>query len=129
MPGDGQNINDGQYQNAITALPKLTMYDFENIFKIYLDDSTQTLFYNIASTLFFPSNLAKGAYYIYKVTGNNMSWTYLSHILYGTIDLWWVLCILNNVNNPMIFPAPGTNLNVLTPDTLRMVIQQIQQNQ
>ena len=119
----------GQYQNNISGLDRLTTYDFENIFKVYFDPDTQSYYYNIANSIFFPDNLSQDTYFLYKVPGNNMSWNYLSYIHYGTISLWWLLCILNDIDDPMIFPEPGTNIKVLIPDVLRDIIQQIQANQ
>lgn len=118
---------DGQYQNDLDNVPRLNQYNFEQLFKVYTDD-TGSLYYNIANSLFFPPDMAVETYFNYQVPGKGMSWNYLSYIHYGTIRLWWLLCSLNDVDNPMDFPAGGTFIKVLRPNVLRDVLQQIQQS-
>jgi hypothetical protein len=118
----------GQYQNDIDNLARLNQYSFENIFKVYSDDETGSYYYNIANTIFFPEDISQDVYTTYRVPGRDMSWTNLSYIHYGTIRLWWLLCALNNVDNPMIFPEPGSEIKILKPSSLRDVMQQIQQS-
>jgi len=118
---------DGIHQNDIPELPRLTQYNFENLFKVYTDID-DLYYYNITNSIFFPDDIANDAYFNYRISGSNISWTYLSYIHYGTIKLWWVLCTLNNVDNPMILPEPGTFVKILKPNALRDVLQQIQQN-
>jgi len=118
---------NGLHQNDIPELPRLTQYNFENLFKVYTDID-DLYYYNITNSIFFPDDIANDAYFNYRISGSNISWTYLSYIHYGTIKLWWVLCTLNNVDNPMILPEPGTFVKILKPNALRDVLQQIQQN-
>jgi len=118
---------NGLHQNDIPELPRLTQYNFENLFKVYTDRD-DLYYYNITNSIFFPDDIANDAYFNYRISGSNISWTYLSYIHYGTIKLWWVLCTLNNVDNPMILPEPGTFVKILKPNALRDVLQQIQQN-
>lgn len=118
---------NGLHQNDIPELPRLTQYNFENLFKVYTDID-DLYYYNITNSIFFPDDIANDAYFNYRISGSNVSWTYLSYIHYGTIKLWWILCTLNNVDNPMILPEPGTFVKILKPNALRDVLQQIQQN-
>ncbi len=118
---------NGLHQNDIPELPRLTQYNFENLFKVYTDRD-DLYYYNITNSIFFPDDIANDAYFNYRISGSNVSWTYLSYIHYGTIKLWWILCTLNNVDNPMILPEPGTFVKILKPNALRDVLQQIQQN-
>ena len=120
--------NDGQYQNDIDNVPRLNQYNFENLLKVYTDDDTESYYYNLSNSVFFPEDMSLDAYFSYQIPGKGMSWTYLSYIHYGTIRLWWLLCALNNVDNPMIFATPGTFIKVLRPNVLRDVLQQIQQS-
>ena len=120
-------MSDGQYQNELSNVPRLTQYNFENIFKVYTDEDTGSLYYNITNSIFFPEEISQDAYFLYRVPGKGLSWTYLAYIHYGTIKLWWLLCALNNVDNPMIFPEAGSDIKVLSPNVLRDILQQIQQ--
>lgn len=118
----------GQYQNDIDNVSRLTQYNFENLLKVYSDSDTGSYYYNLSNSIFFPSDLSQDVYFNYQVPGAGLSWMYLSYIHYGTIRLWWLLCALNDVDNPMIFPTPGTYVKVLLPSVLRDVLQQIQQS-
>jgi len=118
---------DGQFQNNILNVPKLNQYNFENIFKVYTDDESGSYYYNVSNSLFFPSDLSTDTYFLYRVPGKGMSWNYLSYIHYGTIKLWWLLCALNDVDNPMIFPDPGKEVKIIRPNVLREILRQIQQ--
>ena len=122
------NTNDGKFQNDIDGLDKLTTYNLENIFRVYFDVDNNTHYYNICNTVFFPDELDQSMYTTYRVTGKGISWTYLSYIYYGTIKLWWLICMVNNIDNPIILPEPGKELKILTPDAVRIVLQEIQQN-
>lgn len=120
-------ITDGQYQNEIENAPRINQYNFENLFKVYSGDDG-SYYYNLSNSIFFPEDLSQDVYFEYRVPGKGMSWTYLSYIHYGTIKLWWLLCALNNIDNPMEFPTPGTDIKVLRPNVLRDVLQQIQES-
>lgn len=122
--------DDGQYQNDIenVNVPRLNQYNFENIFKVYTDEDTGSMYYNLTTSIFFPDDMSNDTYIEYRIPGKGISWNYLSYKHYGTIRLWWLLCSLNNVDNPMIFPEPGSVIKVLRPNVLRDVLQQIQES-
>ena len=51
---------DGEYQNDISQLPKLNMYRYEKIFKLYQTADNQ-YFYNLIQSVFLPEKLDKRA--------------------------------------------------------------------
>lgn len=109
-------------QNQIIELPNLGDHDFENIFNIYKEKGQY--FYNLLSTMNFPdpSNLRPDLYDTYIIHERDI-WASISYNLYGSVSLWWILCILNQIENPIIMPTPGTRIAVFTIDAVNYVLQ------
>jgi hypothetical protein len=109
-------------QNQISDLPNLTDYDLENIFSVYLEKGVY--FYNLLNTMNFPtpSNLRPDLYGTYTVKQHDI-WPRISYKLYGSVSIWWLLCILNQIQNPLIMPEPGTEIFVFTSSAVNQVLQ------
>ena len=54
-----------------------------------------------------------------------MAWTALSFQEYGSIRLWWLICVTNGILNPVLLPEPGTIIKVIKPEYVRDIIEQI----
>lgn len=119
---------DGQLQNDIDVLSKLNAYNFENLFKVYRDGE-DPYYYNLLNTIVLPTDLNPSVYYEYTIPGPNISWTNLSYQVYGTIRLWWIICIANDIQNPTAFPASGTKLKIIRPEYVREILATIKQTQ
>lgn len=113
-----------QSQNDISNLPQLESFRYENIFNVYKNGSDQ-YFYNILSKVNFPDNLEEAYYDTYTVPNDKLSYTFISYKLYGTILLWWLVCAVNQIQNPVFFPKAGTKLKYLKPQYARLVISQL----
>jgi hypothetical protein len=50
----------------------------------------------------------------------------ISFRAYRTIELWWLLCLINKIYNPLLFPASGTTLKVLRPQYLPELFNEIE---
>jgi hypothetical protein len=104
----------GDYQNNISELPNLDEYDFENIFKMCYDPDTQAYFYNILKTVNIPVRIEKELFTTYRIPAMQPL-TALSHSLYGTMKLWWLICITNQISNPVNYLEPGRVIKVIVP--------------
>ena len=114
----------GQFQNDIVDLPDLSNFRYENIFKLYTTVDSQ-YFYNILSTVSFTEDLDVNLFY--NVTVNEKTpWTIISYGAYGTIELWWLIAIINGVKNPLVLPSSG-KLKILRAQYIRPVIAQLTQ--
>lgn len=103
----------------------LSFYRFENFFKIYKDDHTQELFFNIIKSInIFPTNNSdiEIEYYISNVD----TWYLISYKHYKTIELWWLICCYNNIKNPMVLPELGSPIKILRPEYVGFVLQELQ---
>jgi len=119
-------IDLGKQQNNISDLNGLDPSRYENIFKLY-KDSNSLYFYNILNNIIVPENIDQQFYY--KITINRqIPWTTLSYEQYGTIDLWWLICLLNKIDNPVKFANPGTELKILKRNYLATILNIIQKN-
>jgi hypothetical protein len=52
-------------------------------------------------------------------------WENISYNYYESVELWWILPIVNNINNPFEELEPGTNLNMLKSGFIYQVIKEI----
>mgnify|MGYP003338992599 CR=1 FL=1 len=111
-------------QNEYKDLPNLSLYRYENFFNIYTDKN-DFKFYNILKGInIFPSenSEAEDVYYVKPID----TWTYISYKQYNTIDLWWLVCEYNQIQNPVEPPVPGTKLRLLKPKYVSFVMSELQ---
>lgn len=111
-------------QNEFSDLPKLSLYRYENFFNIYEDTSNDFKYYNILRNInLVPANNtdAEEPYYVKY----NDTWGLISYKYYNTIDLWWLVCAYNQIENPTKMPDPGTEIKLLKPSFVSPVIQEL----
>jgi hypothetical protein len=122
-------IINGALQNQVEELNSLNSNLYENIFNVNLidEDGSDLYFYNILNKVVFPDDISDE--YITEVVINvDKPWTTLSHEIYGTIQLWWVIVLLNKPD--YIFKAQaGTTYKFIKPGFINAVLQQISNNQ
>ena len=122
-------IINGALQNQVDELNSLNSNLYENIFNVNLidGDGSNLYFYNILNKVVFPDDISDE--YITEVVINvDKPWTTLSHEIYGTIQLWWVIVLLNKPD--YIFKAQaGTTYKFIKPGFINAVLQQISNNQ
>ena len=122
-------IINGALQNQVDELNSLNSNLYENIFNVNLidGDGSDLYFYNILNKVVFPDDISDE--YITEVVINvDKPWTTLSHEIYGTIQLWWVIVLLNKPD--YIFKAQaGTTYKFIKPGFINAVLQQITNNQ
>jgi hypothetical protein len=119
-------IDFGKQQNDIPDLFPLDSTRYENIFKLYKDPNS-IYFYNILNNIIVPDNIDQQFYYIIKLN-RKIPWTTISYEQYGTIDLWWFICLVNKINNPIKFVEPGSELKIIRKNYLATVLNIIQKN-
>ena len=108
--------------NEVPGLGNLHDFAYENIFNMYKDGDFYA--YNILRTVKIPENLDPSTFTYVKIAGK-MSWTALSFAEYRTIRLWWLICVANGILNPVLLPEPGTVVKIITPASVRTVINTI----
>ena len=107
-------------QDNFPDLPTISGYRYENFFNIYTDDNGFK-FYNLLCVvnLFPASNSNAEDDYVVRY---HDTWALISYQYYNTMDLWWLVCAYNQIQNPVKRPAPGTVLKLLKSDLVSTVI-------
>lgn len=122
-------IINGTTQNQVNELNNINTNLYENIFNVNLldIDGNDLYFYNILNKVIFPDDISDE--YIDEITINtDKPWTTLSYEIYGTIQLWWTVYLLNKPE--YIFKAQaGTTYKFIKPGFISAVINQISINQ
>ena len=113
----------GQYQNNIEELPKLSPSRYENIFKLYKTDYNQ-YYYNILNTIQLPDDINPAIFYNITVS-EKMPWTMISFNEYQTMDLWWLICLTNKIDNPLKLADIGKNLKIIRQEFLKFILDEI----
>ena len=113
---------NGQYQNNKQNLSSLRESMYENIFKLYDVDNYPT--YNLLQQVSIPENLDESVFMTIE-TQPNMAMSVLSYRLYNTMDLWWLICIVNKIDNPVEILPPGISLKIIKPQYVTQVLTAI----
>ena len=111
------------HQNDIPELPDLNKYVMENLFPVHQNNDGK-YYYNIIRTVMSPENLASDTFYQYRIPSPTPL-TNLSNRVYGRIELWWLICVVNNINNPVELLPAGTVLKIIHADRVADVLNKI----
>ena len=113
-------------QNQIEELTKLNSENLENIFNVYQLENGM-YFYNLLQTIHFPQNLPSSLFNAYTIEYGD-TWPFISYKAYKNPNLWWVILLANNIQNPIISMPPGTIIGLPNIDVVKEVISQIRQS-
>ena len=111
-------------RNNIAELASLEDTRYENIFKMARSD--KYFFYNIIKKISFPDDLNPQIFFEVRVTAN-MPWTSFSNQVYGNQNLWWLICLANNIQNPVNNPVTGDKYTVIKPTYVNRILSEINQ--
>lgn len=101
----------------------LSPQQYENIFNVYSDQDIG-YFFNLLKTVNFPSDLNPDVYDLYVVQTND-TWPSISWKIYNSIFLWWAICSINNIQNPLVMPPAGTQIKIMKSIYLQNVLNNI----
>lgn len=102
---------------------KIYFQNYENFFNVY-ESSDNNYYYNILKKINIPEDIDTKFYYDYTVKVGD-TWTLISYNQYKNVKLWWIICIANNIQNPLDLPVAGTRLKLLTPDIIQTILSEI----
>ena len=113
------------YHNDIPDLESISDRRYENIFPVNQTTNSGYHFYNIIKSIRFnPDDLDPSLYFKFNVN-RRAPYTALSYSLYGSINMWWLICVINNIDNPITFIEPGTIIKVIKKQYVSTVIDNI----
>jgi hypothetical protein len=116
------SIITGKSRKNIADLEAISSELYENIFKVNLIENKDKnfFFYNTLNKIIFPDDLSGDTYDELTVQVDT-PWTTLSFNLYGTINLWWVVYLINKPK--YIFLAKsGSTVKYITPGAIRSIL-------
>ena len=115
-------------QNEIpnTDIKKLEAQNIENLFNIYQDSDGQ-YFYNILKTVNFPEDINPLIYFEYDTEPKD-TWPLIAWKFYKDVKLWWIICSLNNIVNPVAQPKVGTKIKILESSIVRDILTKIRES-
>ena len=119
------NLN--KKRSGATELGLINEEFYENIFSVYKIDKHFIL--NIMKKVSLPDGSINEDYIYYKVINYSAPWTNVSFSEYGSIRLWWLVCIMNNIMNPVHNVPSGSVLKFLKPEYVAAVLQLINQHE
>lgn len=114
----------------ISNTPNITKENYANLFNVYMKDTDEhpaTLSYSINKGIYFKNveNMAPSNF-IYYICQERDQWSTISFLFYDTIELWWLVCKINNIVDPVKnTPTPGEEIKILNPDLVPGLLQQI----
>ena len=96
---------------------------YENIFNLYefnTSNNDNYVFYNILSKVNIPNDLDPIVYQLYRIE-SQIALTTLSHKLYGSQHLWWLIMVVNNLKNPVKLIESGSVLKIIKSEYLDLI--------
>jgi len=113
----------GLFRNDINNLLNVSENCYENIFRMYTTNDNQ-YFYNLLNNVCLPVDISPSYFYVVKIS-RKTAWTVISYNEYKTMNLWWLICIVNNIQNPIDYPVPGTQLKIIYPQYVKTILDEI----
>ena len=110
-------------QNQIKSLQILNSENYENIFSVYRE-ADEMYFYNLLQSVVFPKYLPPGMFESYAI-GIGDTWPLISYKSYNTPNLWWIILLANEIDNPTKMPSPGTYLAIPNDTIVKEILSQI----
>lgn len=109
-------------QKDIPDLPILDSTRLERLFNVYQTDNG-VYFYNLLNTINFinTSTIDPSIYFSYTIVPGD-TYTLISYKHYKTIDLWWLICSFNEIQNPVLSPIAGIQLKILYPELINNIL-------
>ena len=101
--------------NKIDISHNTVMY--ENLFNMYEltnENSDSYVFYNILNKAILPDDIDESIFDYYVVEGD-IPLTTLSYNIYKDIRLWWLIMLVNKINNPILNLQQGSVIKVVNP--------------
>jgi hypothetical protein len=110
-------------QNSISDLNRLYSENMENIFNVYTDDMGM-YYYNLLQTISFPTDLPPNLFKPYTISYGD-TWPFISFKTLNHPNLWWIILLANNIQNPITSLVVGTTIRIPLPVVVREVVAQI----
>ena len=120
-------VNNGVKRNNIedSEVSEIAKTLYDNIFKVNVieADNSSHYFYNLLNKVYLPESL-NGDVYEEISLDRKMSWTHLSYKLYGSIDFWWLIVLVNKPDYIFMAEA-GVSYKYIKPNVVDTILAQM----
>ena len=110
-------------QNQLKELEPLSPENFENVLNVYQTEDNM-YFYNLLQTIHFPKNLPITLFETYKIIYGD-TWPLISFKTLNTPNLWWIILLVNHIDNPLTPLVPSTIIKIPTKALVDEVLFEI----
>lgn len=116
-----------KYEDLQSPIYDIKPTNYENIFNIH-EDEKGLYYYNLLKKIDFPEDLNNNVYSYYETKPKD-SYHLIAYQFYKSPNLWWLICAVNNIDDPTNLPASGTILKILNQEYVNQVVSTINTNQ
>lgn len=99
----------------------LDNYDMLNMFNVLIDEE-ETYFFNIFKEFTVSDTIMDNQSYLNNIIVIDPWWENISYSYYNLIELWWLVCVVNDVLNPFEEIEEAQTLTML-PKNIIMLLQ------
>lgn len=119
------NSNKTYYQIKDKKLSNLSMLRLYNILK---DTDDRNYFMNIFRSFDVNEETSRNVLYYstYEVSDEDIFFDTISHKIYKTPHLWWVVALINNIQNPFEDLEIGDNIKVLKNTFISQILKDVE---
>lgn len=116
----------GLYISEIPTLAEVENVSYENFFKIHIYND-EFAFFNLLKKINILTNTndIDPTYFTVYNIDIDIPWVILSYRIYGSLNLWWLLCLVNNIQDATKNPELGTKIKAIKPQYVNAIIGQI----
>lgn len=116
-------INKTFYEETGTRLSNVSYLKLFNLLK----DTDGTKYMNIWRSYELNAEVTdESVYYISYEVSDDDWWDNISYYYYETPFLWWIIALMNDVQNPFEELEAGTNIKILREEYLYQLIKEIE---
>lgn len=96
------------------------------LFNIVMDRINETTYLNIFNSYSINEDAINDAYFyeVYIVEENDW-WENIAYKQYENPQLWWIIAMVNNINNPFEELSPGDRLKIIRKEYLYNILKEI----
>lgn len=100
---------------------------YENIFNMYKDaneNGDMYYFYNIGRKVTLPKDIDDNVFDYYRVP-DLLPLTTISYKIYGSMHLWWLVLLCNDIQNSFKLFNPGSVIKIIKKEYLPSVLNSL----
>jgi hypothetical protein len=101
-----------------------SIYKYENYFNVYETEDGLRFFNILRNLSVFPANNSEVEEEY--LTKSQDTWYSISYDFYGTLNLWWMICLYNQIINPTVPISRDKTLKILKPEYVGLVLSELQ---